>query len=95
MAIQAIRGSLPNEEIGSKDDQSPVLNISVAIVGRNQPFKIFNDEENAHYLNMAKEVGTAIITSRSDDDIPPSGEDFNEPRPAPSDPVVAVDTMEH
>ncbi|XP_065357063.1 proteasome subunit alpha type-1 [Calliphora vicina] len=94
--IQAIRGSLPNEELGVKDNPSSVLNISVAVVGRNQPFKILDDEENTFYLNMAKERGAAIITSRTQDDdsLPPTG-DGDTPDPTASDPVVAVSTMEH
>lgn len=94
--IQAIRGSLPNDELVGKDDQSPLLNISVAIVGRNQPFKILDDEENMFYLNMAKESGAAIVPPRSDeDDTPPAAGDDTPDPAAPRDPDVLVATMEH
>lgn len=37
-------------------------------MGKGQPFKIFNDEENQHYLNMAKERGAAPVPHRPGDD---------------------------
>ena len=66
--IQAIRGSLPSDDLVlSKDGGSPLLNTSVAIVGANQPFKIFDDEENLHYVNMVKTKGLENVKSRSGD----------------------------
>jgi len=92
--IQAIRGSLPNDENG-KEEQSPLLNISVAIVGKNQPFKIFDDKENLYYLNMAKERGDPPVESRQDDDDddPPSPPE-EKPQTPPNDPTVLVATEE-
>lgn len=71
------------------------MNISVAIVGRNQPFKILDDDENMLYLNMAKERGATIVPVRSDDDSPSSTGDDDKPDPALRDPDVLVATMEH
>lgn len=92
--IQAIRGSLPNEDLLTKEELSPLLNISIAIVGKNQPFKILNDEENMHYLSMAKtKVGPTSGPSHrpDDDDQPPdTSDDPPEPRPSPRDPQVIV-----
>lgn len=72
-----------------------IQNISVAIVGRNQPFKILDDEENTFYLNLAKERGAAVIASRSDDDSPSPPGDGESPAPTPRGPIPAVATMEH
>lgn len=98
--IQAIRGTLPNDELLAKDEQSPLLNISIAIVGKGQEFKIFDDEENLHYVNMAKaKAGPTPGPGRGkdDDDEPGSGPggDGDEPRPPPNDPQVLVETMDH
>uniref|UniRef100_A0A1L8EEA1 Proteasome subunit alpha type n=1 Tax=Haematobia irritans TaxID=7368 RepID=A0A1L8EEA1_HAEIR len=91
--IQAIRGTLPNDEVG-KDDKNSLLNITVAIVGRNQPFKILDDTETLRYLAMAKEIGTAVVQSHSDDESPSTGSDEDKPRSIP-DPQVQVATMDH
>uniref|UniRef100_T1PFK1 Proteasome subunit alpha type n=1 Tax=Musca domestica TaxID=7370 RepID=T1PFK1_MUSDO len=72
--IQAIRGSLPNEDVSGKENSS-LLNISVAIVGRNQPFKILNDAETLHYLDMAKKMGTTVVTVEDDPESTGSDED--------------------
>ncbi|XP_030377769.1 proteasome subunit alpha type-1-like [Scaptodrosophila lebanonensis] len=89
--IQAIRGSLPSEEAAKKEESLAQLNICVAIVGKNQPFKILTEEENTKYLNMADELAGSVIHLKSDDDDdqPPQGGD--EPaEPGPSDPLVDV-----
>ncbi|KAH8263203.1 hypothetical protein KR044_005807 [Drosophila immigrans] len=95
--IHAIRSSLPNDELVSKDDGGSQLNITVAIVGKDQPFKILTEEENLHYLEMAKKRGGAIIVPKSDDDDDkPSPGDSEEPTPSTArDPQVAVATMEN
>ncbi|XP_011186568.1 proteasome subunit alpha type-1-like [Zeugodacus cucurbitae] len=87
--IQAIRGSLPNDE----DSESPLLNISIAIVGKDQPFKILDDVESKKYLDMAKKLPAPPAPS---DDIPSTGGDDDEDKPddAPPDPQVLVATME-
>ncbi|XP_064535264.1 proteasome subunit alpha type-1 [Drosophila montana] len=93
--IHAIRSSLPNDELLSKDEGASQLNITIAIVGKDQPFKILNEEENIFYLNMAKMKGASNIIPKpeGDDDNAPTGE-----QPGPStrrDPQVAVATMEN
>ncbi|XP_013111977.1 proteasome subunit alpha type-1-like [Stomoxys calcitrans] len=89
--IQAIRGSLPNEDLAGKDETSSLLNISVAIVGKNQPFKILDDIETLQYLNMAKEIGTNVVQTNSEDES--HGSDEEKPRTTP-DPQVLVSTMD-
>lgn len=68
----------------------------MAIVGKDQPFKILNDEENLKYLELAKKRGTSIVIPKSsgdDDDDQPPPEDLQGPSSS-SDPQVAVATME-
>ncbi|ALC39205.1 Pros35 [Drosophila busckii] len=91
--IQAIRSSLPNDELSSKDELGSQLNITVAIVGKDQPFKILSDEENVYYLNMATKQGASNLTSKSsEDDDRPNADDLGSS--GPKDPLVAVATME-
>ncbi|XP_017954642.1 proteasome subunit alpha type-1 [Drosophila navojoa] len=91
--IHAIRSSLPNDEL-NKDDGASHLNITIAIVGKDQPFKILSNEENIAYIEMAKERGTANMASKSKkDDDNFSNEDQPEAS-APRDPQVAIGTME-
>lgn len=67
----------------------------MAIVGKDQPFKILSDEENLKYLEMAKQRGATIVVSKSDDDDDkPSGGEGQEPSTS-RDPQVAVATMEN
>ena len=80
----------------------PFQNISVAIVGKDQPFKILNDEENLFYLNMAKNRGAAPVPSHPGDNDNTPGNDGDDgeggdgdDRPSPNDPLVLVATMEH
>ncbi|XP_030383004.1 proteasome subunit alpha type-1 [Scaptodrosophila lebanonensis] len=90
--IKAIRGSLPNDEHTTKEESSFQMNIAVAIVGRNQPFKILSGEENSKYLEMIKDFETSEESPTADD-----GDD-NRPRrddlPDSSDPNVLVATMD-
>ncbi|XP_017475242.1 PREDICTED: proteasome subunit alpha type-1 [Rhagoletis zephyria] len=87
--IQAIRGSLPNDE----DSESPLLNISIAIVGKDQPFKILDDVESKKYLDMAKKLPAP--PAPADDDVPATGgDDDDKPDDSPPDPQVLVATME-
>jgi len=88
--IQAIRGTLPNDELGKEDKSS---SISVAIVGKGQPFKILDDEETTKYMKMAKTLGTAPVPPGDDDDSPPP-EDMGGSRPSLPDPIPTVATME-
>ncbi|BFF93810.1 proteasome subunit alpha type-1 [Drosophila madeirensis] len=66
--IQAIRGSL-----GHSHEENAALSINVAIVGANQPFKTFGEEENRKYLDMAKLMGNPVEgageATYSDDDL--------------------------
>uniref|UniRef100_A0A0K8TLS9 Proteasome subunit alpha type n=1 Tax=Tabanus bromius TaxID=304241 RepID=A0A0K8TLS9_TABBR len=89
--IQALRGSLPNEDLLTKEELSPLLNISIAIVGKGQPFKILDDEENMYYLSLAKTQVSASSgpSHRPDDDSPPAPEDMSAPKPL-ADPQVDV-----
>lgn len=68
----------------------------MAIVGKGQPFKIFNDEENQHYLNMAKERGAAPVphTPGDDDDDAPSTAEEEMPPPIASDDGAVPEAMD-
>ncbi|XP_037953010.1 proteasome subunit alpha type-1 [Teleopsis dalmanni] len=83
--IQAIRGTLPNDDLVGKDYQSPLMSLSIAIVGKDQPFTILNETETLKYINMAKEKGAAPVQSQPGDDAatPPEVDDGPDP-PAPS-----------
>ncbi|EDV58474.1 proteasome subunit alpha type-1 [Drosophila erecta] len=87
--ILAILGTVPTDEHQSKENAQ--FNITVAIAGKNQPFKILTDKENAQYLNMAKEMGAPAAPPRNDDDgdHPSPPED---PPAGPRDPEVLVAT---
>ncbi|XP_017121143.1 proteasome subunit alpha type-1 [Drosophila gunungcola] len=88
--ILAILGSLPTDEHQSKENAAQ-FNITVAIVGKNQPFKILSEEENEKYLRMAKEKGAPVDPPRNDDDDDrPSPPD--QPEAGPRDPEVLVAT---
>ncbi|EDW88758.2 proteasome subunit alpha type-1 [Drosophila yakuba] len=88
--IQAIRSTLPTDEHQSKENAGQ-FNITVAIVGKNQPFKILTDEEVKIYLEMAKQKGIPPNQPKDDDDddhpSPPE-----EPAAGPRDPEVLVAT---
>ncbi|XP_055385826.1 proteasome subunit alpha type-1 [Condylostylus longicornis] len=97
--IQALRGSLPNEDLLSKDEVSPLLNISIAIVGKDQPFKILDDNESRHYMSLTKSKTPKAAATRpdddDDDDTPaPIAKDNEDPPHGPSDsiPLVAMET---
>lgn len=71
--------------------------ICVAIVGKDQPFKIFSDEENEKYLQRAKEMGAPADPPRpggDDDDNDNRPSTSGEPDAGPRDPQVAVATEE-
>ncbi|KAH8352466.1 hypothetical protein KR084_004320, partial [Drosophila pseudotakahashii] len=88
--ILAILGTLPTDEHQSKENAAQ-FNITVAIVGKNQPFKILSNEENDRYLKMAKERGAPADQPRNDDDDDhPSTSD--QPDAGPRDPEVLVAT---
>jgi len=89
--IQAIRGTLPAEETLGKDDKTN--NISIAIVGKNQPFKILDDKETLHYFKMAKSTGPAPVSSRSDENLDPSVGDMS-PSSETQDPQPDVALMD-
>ncbi|XP_017025418.1 proteasome subunit alpha type-1 [Drosophila kikkawai] len=93
--INAILGTLPTDEHQSRDTPSQ-YSITVAIVGKNQPFKILSEEENAKYLEWAKARGAPADPRRpgddDDDDNRPSTSD--DPDAGPRDPQVAVATEE-
>ncbi|CAD5234949.1 unnamed protein product [Bursaphelenchus xylophilus] len=52
-ALLALRDTLPNEDTLTKK------NTSIAIVGKNQPFKVMDDEEVAPYLERIKNAAPA------------------------------------
>ncbi|XP_016925942.3 proteasome subunit alpha type-1 [Drosophila suzukii] len=88
--ILAILGTLPTDEHQSKENTAQ-FNITVAIVGKNQPFKILSSEENDKYLKMAKERGAPADPPRNDDDDDrPSAPE--QPEAGPRDPEVLVAT---
>ncbi|XP_017075523.1 proteasome subunit alpha type-1 [Drosophila eugracilis] len=88
--ILAILGTLPTDEHQSKENAAQ-FNITVAIVGKNQPFKILTEAENEKYLKMAKEKGAPVESPRDDDDDDrPSPPDV--PEAGPRDPEVLVAT---
>ncbi|KAH8410548.1 hypothetical protein KR009_000182, partial [Drosophila setifemur] len=89
--IQAIHGSLPTDEHQSKEN-SPQFNITVAIVGKNQPFKILTEKENEKYQKMAKEKGAPAGPPRTDDDDDPRPSAPDQPDAGPRDPQVVVTT---
>ncbi|KAH8249042.1 hypothetical protein KR032_005404, partial [Drosophila birchii] len=92
--INAILGTLPTDEHQSRDTPSQ-YSITVAIVGKNQPFKILSEAENAKYLERAQAKGAPAAPSRpgDDDDSRPSPPD--QPDAGPRDPQVAVATEEN
>ncbi|KAL5280971.1 PSMA1 family protein [Megaselia abdita] len=92
--IQAIRGSLPAEDLEPKEGQPSLLNICVAIVGKNTPLTILSDEENIFYVNMAKSKGPGAAPAAEEPSASGSDPDDDTP-PPPNDPQVAVATMEH
>lgn len=72
--ILAIWSSLPNDDNISKDD---CPNISVAIVGKKQPFKIFGDAEVMHYIDIAsnmREKPRSSDPAERSDPLPDHGE---------------------
>lgn len=64
-------------------------------MGKKQPFKIFNDEENRYYLNMAKERGAAPVPHRPEDDgdDAPSTAEEEVPPAIPSDDGAIPEAM--
>lgn len=94
--IQALRGSLPNEDLLSKDEMSPLLNISIAVVGKGQSFKILDDDESCHYMSMTKSKAPKVGSSTrpDDDDTPPPIAKDSETPEGPNDPIpdVAMET---
>ncbi|SPP81588.1 blast:Proteasome subunit alpha type-1 [Drosophila guanche] len=91
--IQAILGSLPTDEFQSKNGVASQLNITIAIVGKDQPFKILNEIETEKYVAMAKEKGAPAEPSRSDDEEASTSRP-DQPDSGPRDPEVAVATEE-
>ncbi|XP_034668524.1 proteasome subunit alpha type-1 [Drosophila subobscura] len=91
--IQAIHGSLPTDELQNKNEDAPQLNITIAIVGKDQPFKILNEDETKTYLTMAKEKGASAEPPRPDDDEASTSRP-DQPDSGPRDPEVAVATEE-
>jgi len=85
-ALRALRDTLPNEiELSTK-------NVSVAIVGKDLPFTIYNDDNVKPYLDSIE----SDSRSAPIDDLP--AEDLGvdaSGRPANPDPQVVVETMEH
>ncbi|KAH8287956.1 hypothetical protein KR018_009761, partial [Drosophila ironensis] len=94
--IQAINGSLPTDESQSKEN-APQYDITVAIVGENQPFKVLSKEEIKEYQEKAKLMssGPGPAPRPGDDDEPgPLAPESDEPEAGPRDPQVAVATEE-
>ncbi|EDW28354.1 GL18993 [Drosophila persimilis] len=90
--ISAIHGSLPTDEMQSRNESASQLNITIAIVGKNQPFKILSEKETQIYLTMASEKGAPPANQPYDDD-----ESTSQAGPStsgPRDPIVAVATEE-
>jgi len=89
-ALRALRDTLPNEiELSTK-------NCSMAIVGKDIPFTIYDDEKIKPYLDAIE--GDSRASNAGTDDVPPPppGDD-DAPRPAPGEPRVNVlmESMEH
>ncbi|EDW85536.2 uncharacterized protein Dwil_GK23128 [Drosophila willistoni] len=94
--INAIRGSLSNDELITKTENLSQLNITIAIVGENyNKFTILTDEETNKYLEMANNSNSLDDQRKPTEVVGTSGSD-DDPKPGPSDsdPQVAVGTME-
>lgn len=66
-------------------------------MGKDQPFKIFDNEKNSYYLNMAKERGAAPIhrgPDEDDDDDAPLVAEEEMPPPIPSDDGAVPEAMD-
>lgn len=91
-ALRALRDTLPNEiELTTK-------NCSLGIVGKDTPFKIFDDEKVKPYLDAIE--GDSRAPNAGQDD-PPSGpggddgSDLSRPPPPEARPNVLMESMEH
>ncbi|XP_022233010.1 proteasome subunit alpha type-1 [Drosophila obscura] len=92
--ILAIHGSLPTDELKNENEK---LNITIAIVGKNQPFKILNEKETDIYRQKAKEMAnkkSASVEQHRSDDEDGSTSNADQPDSGPRDPDVAVATVE-
>lgn len=80
--VQALQDTLPNEvELNNK-------NISIAIVGKDEKFRILEEQENAQYLtNIVRRGGGGIGQAAPSGGQPPADDD--QPQP-PNDPIPAV-----
>jgi len=88
-ALRALRDTLPNEiELSTK-------NCSLAIVGRDMPFTIFDDDKIKPYLDSIE--GDSRAPNSGQDDAPQGGdEDFGAGRPFRDPHVnVGMESMEH
>ncbi|EDW52370.1 proteasome subunit alpha type-1 [Drosophila sechellia] len=86
--IRAILGTLPTDEHQGKDNAGQ-FDITVAIVGKDQPFKMYSVKESAKYVALAKLNDTDTPRNDDDDDRPSPPE---EPTAGPRDPEVLVAT---
>ncbi|KAF7489894.1 Proteasome subunit alpha type-1 [Sarcoptes scabiei] len=91
--LLALRECLPN------DTQLTSQNVSIGIVGKDQPFKIFEDEDAEYFLNMLTESEKKGRSSQAAVQTPSSGQggasgqredmDVDDQRvPRPADPAV-------
>ncbi|XP_065310549.1 proteasome subunit alpha type-1 [Dermacentor albipictus] len=89
--LRALRDCLPNEvELSTK-------NVSIAIVGKDQDFTIYDDDRVAPYL-ASIEGEEDRRPPPGDDDAPPAAPSDDKDKKSPADPAVAVATeerMEH
>ncbi|EDX04473.1 proteasome subunit alpha type-1 [Drosophila simulans] len=86
--IRAILGTLPTDEHQGKDNAGQ-FDITVAIVGKDQPFKMYSVKESAKYVALAKLNDNDTPRNDDDDDRPSPPE---EPTAGPRDPEVLVAT---
>nr|NP_001285798.1 proteasome alpha6 subunit, isoform B [Drosophila melanogaster]NP_523532.1 proteasome alpha6 subunit, isoform A [Drosophila melanogaster]P12881.1 RecName: Full=Proteasome subunit alpha type-1; AltName: Full=PROS-Dm35; AltName: Full=Proteasome 35 kDa subunit [Drosophila melanogaster]AOQ13914.1 Prosalpha6-PA [synthetic construct]AAF52875.1 proteasome alpha6 subunit, isoform A [Drosophila melanogaster]AFH89821.1 FI20108p1 [Drosophila melanogaster]AHN54312.1 proteasome alpha6 subunit, isoform B len=84
--IRAILGTLPTDEQGKDAGQ---YDITVAIVGKDQPFTILSNKDSAKHVAIAKENDNDTPRNDDDDDRPSPPE---EPAAGPRDPEVLVAT---
>ncbi|KAH8327875.1 hypothetical protein KR067_001266, partial [Drosophila pandora] len=91
--IVAIKRSLPTDENQGKENAAQ-YDITVAIVGKGQPFKILTKEEMKKYEELASKKVLPAPSPADDDDQPRPSGSGEEPDQGPRDPQVAVATEE-
>jgi len=91
-ALRALRDTLPNEvELSTK-------NVSIGVVGKGTPFKIYEDTAVAEYITFVEHEQrrpAATTADKPDDDQPPpqGGDGGDQPPPPDADaPPAAMDT---